>query len=262
MTGSTSKIGLRTISVNQDAIFYCIQRYSSNNKKLEKFKNVIIIHYDGNYQSILDKIKNININSVIHLASYYNNFDNIKDISKYLDVLKLGNYLLEIMILKKIRNLIYTSSYFQYENNGFKYLYATYKNIFLLLTQKYSKENKITFTNFVIYDVYQKVGNKRQRLLKILKKLDTVNLPKKTDRYFLVHNHDIVNAISNQLISKNKNKTYSLIYKNQKNTFGELIYLIEKKLKRKLTIKWNSFNVSVKNQYYFPPHLNGRLNIT
>lgn len=264
LTGATSKIGLKLIkdhSINFD--FYILCRRSTNiNNLIKTINKKKIFIYKSNYNELKDFIFKNDLSILIHIASYYSNPHNYTDIQKYINILKLGNYICEIFSKRKNSYIIYLSSYFQFEKDKNNYLYSTYKHFFLNLLMFYNKS--VSYTNLVIYDIYSK-DNKRQRLLNIIKKeflnpkvkLNPISLPKKTDKFYLLHLEDVTNGIIKVLKIYQKSpkivnfKNYSLYNMYQKNTFLELKTIVDNISNEKCKFKFNCFNVSVKKPFLF-----------
>ena len=130
-----------------------------------------------------------------------------------------------------------------YKINGYVNLYSLYKKSFSLITQYYIKKfTQIKFYDLLISDTFG-FGDKRPKIINILKKNYKKNKITKilSENLYLnlLNIEDIsraINIILNKKITPNK-----YVIKNSKEIkVSDIIELFNKKNKKKLRVKWSS----------------------
>lgn len=240
LTGSTGFVGSAILNeLSENHIVYCLNRKKV--KQSRKYKNI----YFKSYKDLNSKLRNIQADTVIHCATHYVKYHNIKDIKKLSDSnILFGNIILENLSKMKVKNFINFSSVWE-NYNGIKdnyfNLYSVYKRCFGNLLKYYEKNSQgINFYNLFISDTFGE-ADKRSKIINVLKKNYKKNLITKiiSSKLYLnlLNIKDIVNSIS--VIIKNKPGYYNLV-NNKSYSMSQIINRINNKNNKKIKIKWLS----------------------
>ena len=254
LTGSTGFIGSELLKYlsNYNKVYITVRKkykINLNNKNINKI-------YFNSYKNLSYKIKKLKIDTVVHCATHYvknHNFEDIKKLSE--SNILFGNIILEnlkIMRVKKFVNFSTVWENYDGKKDNCYNLYSAYKAGFGKVISFYKKENKnIKFLNLVISDTFG-LGDKRKKLVNLLKTNYKRNLVTKViskNLYInLLNVKDIINAI--KLILKKNYKSDTYILKNKNNfKIYDIIKKIEKYSQKKIKVKWLS-NKIIKEKIY------------
>ena len=254
LTGSTGFIGSELLKYlsNYNKVYITVRKkykINSNNKNINKI-------YFNSHKNLSYKIKKLKIDTVVHCATHYvknHNFEDIKELSE--SNILFGNIILEnlkIMRVKKFVNFSTVWENYDGKKDNCYNLYSAYKAGFGKIISFYKKENKnIKFLNLVISDTFG-LGDKRKKLVNLLKTNYKRNLVTKViskNLYInLLNVKDIVSAI--KLILKKNYKSDTYILKNKNNfKIYDIIKEIEKYSQKKIKVKWLS-NKIIKEKIY------------
>jgi len=254
LTGSTGFIGSELLKYlsNYNKVYITVRKkykINLNNKNINKI-------YFNSYKNLSYKIKKLKIDTVIHCATHYvknHKFEDIKKLSE--SNILFGNIILEnlkIMRVKKFVNFSTVWENYDGKKDNCYNLYSAYKAGFGKVISFYKKENKnIKFLNLVISDTFG-LGDKRKKLVNLLKTNYKRNLVTKViskNLYInLLNVKDIVSAI--KLILKKNYKSDTYILKNKNNfKIYDIIKKIEKYSQKKIKVNWLS-NKTIKEKIY------------
>ena len=240
LTGSTGFVGSAILNeLSKNYIVYCLNRKKI--KQSRKYKNI----YFKSYKDLNSKLRKIQADTVIHCATHYVKYHNIKDIKKLSDSnILFGNIILENLSKMKVKNFINFSTVWENYNgikNNYFNLYSVYKRCFSNLLKYYEKNSQgINFYNLFISDTFGE-ADKRSKIINVLKKNYKKNLITKiiSSKLYLnlLNIKDIVNSIS--VIIKNKPGQYNLV-NNKSYSMSQIINRINNKNNKKIKIKWLS----------------------
>ena len=250
LIGATGFIGsflLKNLSTKNH--FVVITR--SNSRKFNSFKNIKIIK-NKNFNELNSKLKKVKIDIVIHCATHYvkkHNFDDIEKLTK--SNILFGNVILENIKQMRVKKFINFSTVWTNYNGQIENpynLYASYKSAFSDILKFYEKINsKTKFYEVFLSDTFG-YGDRRDKLLNVIKKnykkkLITKIVSKKL--YInLLNVEDVASAIN--LIIKKKVISGKYVLKNKKNfKISEIIKKLNKISNNKTKVKWLS-NKSIK----------------
>lgn len=254
LTGSTGFIGSELLKYlsNYNKVYITVRKkykINLNNKNINKI-------YFNSYKNLSYKIKKLKIDTVVHCATHYvknHKFEDIKKLSE--SNILFGNIILEnlkIMRVKKFVNFSTVWENYDGKKDNCYNLYSAYKAGFGKVISFYKKENKnIKFLNLVISDTFG-LGDKRKKLVNLLKTNYKRNLVTKViskNLYInLLNVKDIVSAI--KLILKKNYKSDTYILKNKNNfKIYDIIKKIEKYSQKKIKVNWLS-NKTIKEKIY------------
>ena len=255
LTGSTGFIGsqlLKNFTLN-NKVYVIIRKKNYNSKN----KNIINIPFKD-FDKLNKDLKKIKVDTVIHCATHYVKNHQYNDLKKLSESnILLGNIILENlqkMNVKKFINFSTVWTHYDGKEGNFFNLYSVYKQNFNNIINYYSKSlKKIKFFNLVISDTFGK-GDKRKKLINILKKNYKKNrstsIISKNLSMNLLNVSDIVLAVD-QILRKNiKSGTYLL--KNKKNfSVSKIIQKINRNLDKNIKIKWLSYKKIDEKLYNF-----------
>lgn len=255
LTGSTGFIGsqlLKNFTLN-NKVYVIIRKKSYNSKN----KNIINIPFKD-FDKLNKDLKKIKVDTVIHCATHYVKNHQYNDLKKLSESnILLGNIILENlqkMNVKKFINFSTVWTHYDGKEGNFFNLYSVYKENFNNIINYYSKSlKKIKFFNLVISDTFGK-GDKRKKLINILKKNykknKSTSIISKNLSMNLLNVSDIVLAVD-QILKKNiKSGTYLL--KNKKNfSVSKIIQKINRNLDKNIKIKWLSYKKIDEKLYNF-----------
>jgi len=172
VTGATGYIGSRLTHVllEHGHHVHLLLRKDSSLACLEGVREQLILHsYDGSYESAAAIFQANTIDTVFHLATWFNSThkpENITDII-HSNIL-LGTHLLEAMAQKGCRRFINTGTYWQHNQAG-EYspnsLYAASKQAFSDIVDYYV--HHVSAITIKLFDVYGK-GDTRGKIFNML----------------------------------------------------------------------------------------------
>jgi nucleoside-diphosphate-sugar epimerase len=251
LTGSTGFVGSAILNeLSKNYIVYCLNRKKV--KQSKKYKNI----YFKSYDDLNSKLRKIQVDTVIHCATHYVKYHNIKDINKLSNSnILFGNIILENLAKMKVKKFINFSTVWEnydgIKDNYFN-LYSVYKRSFSNLLKYYEKRSSnINFYNLFISDTFGKT-DKRPKIINVLKKNYKKNLITKVISSKLYLNllniEDIINSISIILKNENKPGQYNLV-NNKSFSILQIINAINNKNNKKIKIKWLS-NKQIKERIF------------
>ena len=258
ITGSTGFIGSNIfLNIKNDFKIYLLLRRKLRKKKINfiKNQNIKIINFK-NYDELNFKIKKINVDVIIHCATYYVKKHKDKDISKIID----SNILFPNIILKNLKKMEvkkfinFTTVWENYnakKGRSFN-LYSKSKQIFRKNIDFYKKNNKkIKFYNFFVSDTYGE-NDSRKKLINLLKnnysKNKITKILSKKLYINLLNVKDILQAVN--LIINKKINPGNYVLKNKYNfNLQKIVSKINYNNKKKIKIKWISSKI-IKEKFY------------
>jgi len=258
ITGATGFIGSNIINLllEKKIYIYDILRQKNKNnkyiKKLQKKKNYFPIFYNK-FNDLEEKLKKININTVINCATYYSNKNDVETIEKLIQTNIIFCSIILETLKKKIKKFINFGSMMEYSNgNNFspKNFYAITKFSFQKIEEFYKKDNpKIKFYDLKLYETYGD-NDKREKIIPtIIKKYSqnkNITIVSKNLAMNFVHIESLMLAV--KMIIENQIQEGEYCIKNKKFTkIKEIIDSLNKKLKKKIKTKYLS---SKKFSYY------------
>ena len=266
ITGSTGFVGSNILNqlLKKNIHIYDVLREKNKNKriihKLKSKKNYHPIFYKK-FNELETKIKNIKIDTVINCATYYSNKNDLKTIQNLIQTnIIFCSIILEI-VKNKITKFINFGSMMEYSNsNDFspQNFYAITKYSFQKIEEFYKTNNKkIKFYDLKLYETY---GNKdrRKKIIPIIinnyLKNKYIKIVSRNLKMNFVNVESITNAV-NMIIFKNIKEGEYCMKNNKITKVKELIDSLNKKLKRKIKVKYLSsdkFSVFHKKFKKFP----------
>ena len=258
ITGATGFIGSNIINLllEKKIYIYDILRQKNKNnkciKKLQREKNYFPIFYKK-FNDLEEKLKKININTVINCATYYSTKNDIETIEKLIQTNIIFCSIILETLKKKIKKFINFGSMMEYSNgNNFspKNFYAITKFSFQKIEEFYKKNNpKIKFYDLKLYETYGD-NDKREKIIPtIIRKYSQnkkVTIVSKNLAMNFVHIESLMSAV--KMIIENQIQEGEYCIKNKKFTkIKEIIDSLNKKIKKKIKTKYLS---SKKFSYY------------
>lgn len=244
ITGASGFIGtnliekLHSLKYN----FYNLTKYKNKNK-LKQYRNIYIKEiFDLNRT----KIKNLNIETIVHLATNFKKKQDVESIPKMIeDNITFGSLILENLNKKKLKyfvnvNTIHTSV--NGKNYDPKDFYSSTKKSFEDILFWYSKKYNFKVINLHLSDTYG-IGDKRDKIINHIfkkalnKKKLILNFPYQEINY--THIDDVTDGII-FLLKKKIKKNWSNFTLSSKNTYTLINYIkrIEKIIKKKILINY------------------------
>jgi CDP-paratose synthetase len=266
ITGSTGFVGSNILNqlLKKNIHIYDVLREKNKNKriihKLKSKKNYHPIFYKK-FNELETKIKNIKIDTVINCATYYSNKNDLKTIQNLIQTnIIFCSIILEI-VKNKVKKFINFGSMMEYsDSNDFspQNFYAITKYSFQKIEEFYKTNNKkIKFYDLKLYETY---GNKdrRKKIIPIIinnyLKNKYIKIVSRNLKMNFVNVESITNAV-NMIIFKNIKEGEYCMKNNKITKVKELIDSLNKKLKRKIKVKYLSsdkFSVFHKKFKKFP----------
>ena len=258
ITGSTGFIGSNIfLNIKNNFKIYLLLRRKLREKKINfiKNQNIKIINFK-NYDELNFKIKKINVDVIIHCATYYVKKHKDKDISKIID----SNILFPNIILKNLKKMEvkkfinFTTVWENYnakKDRSFN-LYSKSKQIFRKNIDFYKNNNKkIKFYNFFVSDTYGE-NDSRKKLINLLKnnysKNKITKILSKKLYINLLNVKDILEAVN--LIINKKINPGNYVLKNKYNfSLQKIVSKINYNNRKKIKIKWVSSKI-IKEKFY------------
>ena len=258
ITGATGFIGSNIINLllEKKIYIYDILRQKNKNnkyiKKLQKKKNYFPIFYNK-FNDLEEKLKKININTVINCATYYSNKNDVETIEKLIQTNIIFCSIILETLKKKIKKFINFGSMMEYSHgNNFspKNFYAITKFCFQKIEEFYKKDNpKIKFYDLKLYETYGDNDRREKIIPTIIKKYSqnkSITIVSKNLAMNFVHIESLMLAV--KMIIENQIQEGEYCIKNKKFTkIKEIIDSLNKKLKKKIKTKYLS---SKKFSYY------------
>ena len=258
ITGATGFIGSNIINLllEKKIYIYDILRQKNKNnkyiKKLQKKKNYFPIFYNK-FNDLEEKLKKININTVINCATYYSNKNDVETIEKLIQTNIIFCSIILETLKKKIKKFINFGSMMEYSHgNNFspKNFYAITKFCFQKIEEFYKKDNpKIKFFDLKLYETYGDNDRREKIIPTIIKKYSqnkSITIVSKNLAMNFVHIESLMLAV--KMIIENQIQEGEYCIKNKKFTkIKEIIDSLNKKLKKKIKTKYLS---SKKFSYY------------
>ena len=258
ITGATGFIGSNIINLllEKKIYIYDILRQKNKNnkyiKKLQEKKNYFPIFYNK-FNDLEEKLKKININTVINCATYYSNKNDVETIEKLIQTNIIFCSIILETLKKKIKKFINFGSMMEYSyGNNFspKNFYAITKFCFQKIEEFYKKDNpKIKFYDLKLYETYGDNDRREKIIPTIIKKYSqnkSITIVSKNLAMNFVHIESLMLAV--KMIIENQIQEGEYCIKNKKFTkIKEIIDSLNKKLKKKIKTKYLS---SKKFSYY------------
>lgn len=203
ITGVTGFIGINLISKIsfENYNIYAIVRNDSYKNVISEGIQKNITFYNIEEYEILDIVKKVNPNVVIHLASLFLSSHEYNDIDSIIaSNITLGTKLLDAMRFIDNKNIIITGSYWQhYQNEEYNpvNLYAASKQAFEDITKYYIDKYKYHVINLQLFDTYGN-NDRRKKIIALFKEAEKNNLKLNMSLgeqlIDLVHVNDVVDA--------------------------------------------------------------------
>ena len=268
ITGATGFIGSNIINLllEKKIYIYDILRQKNKNnkyiKKLQEKKNYFPIFYNK-FNDLEEKLKKININTVINCATYYSNKNDVETIEKLIQTNIIFCSIILETLKKKIKKFINFGSMMEYSyGNNFspKNFYAITKFCFQKIEEFYKKDNpKIKFYDLKLYETYGDNDRREKIIPTIIKKYSqnkSITIVSKNLAMNFVHIESLMLAV--KMIIENQIQEGEYCIKNKKFTkIKEIIDSLNKKLKKKIKTKYLSskkffyYNNKLKNFPYW-----------
>ena len=244
ITGCTGFIGrslLDYLVLNDVAEILAIVRETSDLEHIKKL-GVKYIFYDGTLKSLDTNFYKKNIDTVIHIATYYSYSHSKSQIDLFIDSnLKFGCHLLEAASNNNISNFINLGSYLQ--DYDFYNLYSITKQAMQDMVTIYANNNKVNAITLKLYDVYGPKDT-RKKILNLLKESDSIEMTPGFQEICLTHVRDVLDAIISalSLLHINTNKFEHKVYYAgaQSYTLRQVVDIYEKVANRKINIQWGA----------------------
>ena len=266
ITGSTGFVGSNILNqlLKKNIHIYDVLREKNKNKriihKLKSNKNYHPIFYKK-FNELETKIKKIKIDTVINCATYYSNKNDLKTIQNLIQTnITFCSIILEI-VKNKVKKFINFGSIMEYSDKrdfSPQNFYAITKYSFQKIEKFYKSNNKkIKFYDLKLYETY---GNKdrRKKIIPIIinnyLKNKYIKIVTRNLKMNFVNVESITNAV-NMIIFKNIKEGEYCMKNNKITKIKELIDSLNKKLKRKIKVKYLSsdkFSIFHKKFKKFP----------
>jgi CDP-3, 6-dideoxy-D-glycero-L-glycero-4-hexulose-4-reductase len=266
ITGSTGFVGSNILNqlLKKNIHIYDVLREKNKNKriinKLKSNKNYHPIFYKK-FNELETKIKKIKIDTVINCATYYSNKNDLKTIQNLIQTnIIFCSIILEI-VKNKVKKFINFGSMMEYsDSNDFspQNFYAITKYSFQKIEEFYKTNNKkIKFYDLKLYETYGS-NDKRKKIIPIIinnyLKNKYIKIVSRNLKMNFVNVESITNAV-NMIIFKNIKEGEYCMKNNKITKVKELIDSLNKKLKRKIKVKYLSsdkFSIFHKKFKKFP----------
>jgi len=250
ITGGTGFVGNNLLDyfLKKKYLIFTVLRKSKKNIKFtkkykinENFKSIIF----SDIYDLKKKLKNCEIDYVVHAATHYVKRHKSSDINKIIESnILFPTVITDLLCNKKIKKFINFGTVWQHYNNKKYYaynLYAASKQAFNNILNYYKNQfSKTKFYNLLISDTFGK-NDKRKKLIPIIlknyNKENDISIPKNLSMNLV--NVEYIVQIVEKIITKNtKPNTY--IIKDKKNLkIFDLINYLNQKLKKEIKVNWN-----------------------
>ncbi|MCF6764289.1 NAD(P)-dependent oxidoreductase [Thiotrichales bacterium 19S3-7] len=204
ITGATGYIGSKLTKrlVDEGHRVVCIVRKHSNTLLLESISSRIdLVIWDGSVDSLINGLKNYQIDLVFHLASCFIAEHNSNQVTELIESNVLfGTHLLEAMLQNNIKYIVNTGTSWQHYNNE-SYdpvcLYAATKEAFEKVIAYYINAHRFKCITLKLFDTYGP-DDPRKKLLHLLKRIalsnEVLGMSPGLQQIDLTHIEDVVNA--------------------------------------------------------------------
>ena len=255
ITGSTGFIGSNIVNQllkKNIHVYDVLREKNKNNKiihKLNSKRNYHPIFYKK-LNELENKIKNIKIDTVINCATYYSNKNDLKVIQNLIQTnIIFCSVILEI-VKNKIKKFINFGSMMEYSDKrdfSPQNFYAITKYSFQKIEEFYKSYNKqIKFYDLKLYETYGS-NDKRKKIIPTIinnyLKNKYIKIISRNLKMNFVHVESLTNAV-NMIIFKNIKEGEYCMKNNKTTKIKVLIDSLNKKLKKKIKVKYLSDNKS------------------
>jgi nucleoside-diphosphate-sugar epimerase len=271
ITGTTGFVGshIKEYLLKKKYLVIDILR-KKNKKKIKKiYKNYKPIFYNNIYD-LEKKIKKIEYNIIINCATFYSKNYDYRTVLELIKTNILFSTLVMIGNQKNLKKIINFDTMMQHsinENFNPMNVYAitkfAHKNISKFII---SKNKNIKFYNLKLYETFG-LNDKRTKLIPLIlknyQKNKSTNIVSKNLEMNFSNIKDIIQIIE-KILNKNLYPPKEYIIKNSKSTnIGKLIYECNKKLKKKIKVKYQSLKkinlLKIKNSKIHNINLNSNI---
>lgn len=251
ITGGTGFVGshLTKRLLALDIEVHLIVRETSKINDIENHTNVSIHLYDGKIETMIDILKKVSPDIVIHLASLFIAEHSSYDIDNLIKSnILFGTHLLEAMKVTNVNYIINTGTnwqnYYSEDYNPVD-LYAATKEAFENIARYYTQTTSIRMLTLKLYDTYGP-NDKRNKILSLFNKIsetqECLDMSPGEQLIGMVHIEDIIDAF---LLSMRLIKTKDFHYQeefflnpNKYCTLKELVSIYEEIKGIKLNINF------------------------
>lgn len=249
ITGATGFVGqslCKQLANNGDYELFCVVRNT------EKAKN--ILPGSVNYLDIdVAQFSSIDIDTVIHLASYLTSKDDEDSIEKVLDAnIIYGTRILNALRRNRSLKFINLGSFAEYRNGAEKpdcaYFYTAAKQAFRPLLDFFAKKGQWDYIHLVPYTIYGGVNNQKKLIDFVRESLDSEEPIKMSPGYQVsdfIHIDDVISCIryfidNPQKWAGKKGEVYHL-GTGRGTSIRELAKQFELKTGKKCNIEWGAY---------------------
>lgn len=205
ITGITGYIGSNLARrLLHECKVYGLVRDGSNREYITDIQeNLVLLPYDGSYESLEAIMRTAKPEVVYHLATYYTGSHGPTETPKLISSnITLGAYLLEAMVTYGVSKLVNTTTIMEHYH-GACYcplnLYAATKHAFSSLLEYYIDAGLINATTLAISDTYGP-GDHRPKILNLIKKAAksgvAIDLSEGSQDYDVVYIDDVIEAFA------------------------------------------------------------------
>ena len=271
ITGTTGFVGshIKEYLLKKKYLVIDILRKKNKKKIKKKYKNYKPIFYNNIYD-LEKKIKKIEYNIIINCATFYSKNYDCRTVLELIKTNILFSTLVMIGNQKNLKKIINFDTMMQHsinENFNPMNVYAitkfAHKNISKFII---SKNKNIKFYNLKLYETFG-LNDKRTKLIPLIlknyQKNKSTNIVSKNLEMNFSNIKDIIQIIE-KILNKNLYAPKEYIIKNSKSTnIGKLIYECNKKLKKKIKVKYQSLKkinlLKIKNSKIHNINLNSNI---
>lgn len=248
ITGSTGFIGshIKEYLLKKKYLVIDILRKKNERKIKKEHKNYKPIFYK-NIHDLEKKIKKIEYNVIINCATFYSKNYDYKTVLELIKTNILFSTLIIIGNQKNLKKIINFDTMMQHSiNENFDPLnvYAITKFAHKHISKFIISKNKnIKFYNLKLYETFGLNDKRRKLIPSIIKNYKNNKVTNIISRNLEMNFTNIINIIQvvEKILSKNLYTSNEYILKNYKSTnIGKLIYKCNKKIKKKIKVKYLS----------------------
>ena len=248
ITGATGFVGqnlVRRLSIEKDNCLFCVVRDKDKAKRILP-ETVQICRVD-------DLNDNLEIEYVVHLASYLSSKDDEETIEKIIE----ANIIYGTKVLNALRNyknvkFINLGSFAEYRNGAEKpdtaYFYTAAKQAFRPLLNYFADKGQWSYINIIPYTIYGGVNNQKKIIDYVRESLNSSEPVKMSPGYQVsdfIHIDDVISCICFFIDNPDKwNGQKGEVYHlgtGKGTTIRELAKLFEEKTGRKCNIDWGAY---------------------
>lgn len=250
VTGATGFLASHLIKefLQQKHQVYGIVRETSCVDELKKNK-IGYYCYNGELTGLIEYLKNIKPDIVIHTATYFVAEHQWEQVDQLLSSnVVFSTHLLEAMYQANVNKLINTTTsweHYQDEEYNPVCLYAATKRMAEDMMKYYVQVCNMKIITLVLYDTYginDTRGKLLQKLIEISKSGEQLSMSDGGQEMALLHIHDVVMAYSIAIkeLFENMTEHYEKFYLLPKKiyTLRSIVELLENVLQKKLNIQW------------------------